>query len=68
MENIRESFFMSERWAATYNPANGELSITSNSHGLQVGDLIRIDDKYINQCYISSIVIICDLYTHSRET
>jgi len=22
MENMRESFFMSERWAATYNPAN----------------------------------------------
>ena len=31
----------------TYNPANGELSITSNSHGLQVGDLIRIDDLAI---------------------
>ena len=31
----------------TYNPANGELSITSNSHGLSVGDLIRIDDMAI---------------------
>ena len=28
----------------TYNPATGDLSITSNSHGLAVGDLIRIDD------------------------
>ena len=31
----------------TYNPANGELVITSNSHGLAVGDLIRIDDMAI---------------------
>ena len=31
----------------TYNPANGELVITSNSHGLSVGDLIRIDDLAI---------------------
>ena len=31
----------------TYNPANGELVITSNSHGLSVGDLIRIDDMAI---------------------
>ena len=28
----------------TYNPATGDLTITSNSHGLVVGDLIRIDD------------------------
>ena len=31
----------------TYNPANGELVITSNSHGLSEGDLIRIDDLAI---------------------
>ena len=31
----------------TYDPANGELVITSNSHGLSVGDLIRIDDLAI---------------------
>ena len=31
----------------TYDPANGELVITSNSHGLSVGDLIRIDDMAI---------------------
>ncbi len=31
----------------TYNPATGDLSITSNSHGLAVGDLIRIDDMAI---------------------